>query len=144
MLKSAFRSTPDFARHLGLDPGRSFEVHALRRAMRSSPEGRVAPQIVLALTQSRTVKADPEAGVPEHQFRGGSTVIIDLSPTPRVRYRIVKNVNSDTRPKRTAAFLGRVAADPLWTMALGLDGGERFAALHGLGEGTSSPSTGKR
>jgi hypothetical protein len=134
MLEEAFEATPDFARHLGLAPDRAFEVHALRRAQRSSPDGRVHPQIVLSLTQSRTVEADPEQGVPEHTVSGGSTVIIDLSPSPRVRYRVVKNVDSSRRTARTAAFLGEVATDPLWRLTLGMDGGERFAALHGLAE----------
>lgn len=132
-LKAAFGAMPAFARELGLDPARSFEVHSLRSAMRVSPDGRYVPQVIVALTQSTTVEADPATGTPKHTFRSGSTLVIDLV-VPEVKYRIVKNVQSDNRRERTAAFVRQAAADPLRSLFFGPDRAEPFAALHALAE----------
>lgn len=132
-LEKAFRDTPEFAVHLGLEPDRSFEVHALRRAMRTSPAGRIHPQVIVALTQTTRVAGDPDAGIPPHEFRGGSTLVVELSPRLRVRYSITKRIDSARRRARVADFQGRIAADPLLGIVLGVGGGEPFAALHGNG-----------
>jgi hypothetical protein len=108
-LVKAFVSAPEFAHEVGLDPALPFEVHALRRALRVGPDGSHIPQAIVALTQSQVID-DPEAG--EHLFRGGSTIVVDLSQ-PAVKYRIFKNINSADRRARTAAFVQAVAADPL-------------------------------
>ena len=51
-----------------------FEVHALRRAMRVRPNGRVEPEAIVSLIQSRTVAAD--SGIEPRRVRwspdGGS------------------------------------------------------------------------
>ena len=131
---AAFRRVPAFAAELGLDPTLGFEVHELRRAMRAAPDGRTVPQVVLGLTQSVQLPADAAAGTPAHVFRGGSTLVVDLT-VPAVRYRIVKNLGSARRRSRTAAFVRAAAADPLRALFFAPGRAEPFAALHALAEG---------
>lgn len=137
-LKAAFASVPEFAEELGLDPGRSFEVHALHRALRSRTDGSHVPQVVVALTQSKTVRASKKTGTPKHVFRGGSTLVVDLTaaagddPFQAVKYRIVKHIGSTARQERTAAFFRDAASDPLRGLFTAPDAGEPFAALHAL------------
>lgn len=137
-LKKAFQAVPAFAEELGLEPGRSFEVHALHRALRSRPDGSHVPQIVVTLTQSKTVRASKKTGTPRHVFRGGSTLVVDLAaasgrdPFRAVKYRIVKNIGSEPRRERTAAFFREAAADPLRALFFAPDATEPFAALHAL------------
>lgn len=130
-LKKIFAETPEFASLLGLDPNETFEVHALRRANRVGPDGNPTPQVVVALTQSRTIEFD---GASEpHTFRGGSTIIVDLTK-PRVEYAIIKDINSPTRLQRTMDFLRGALADPVQALLLTPNQPERFAALHALAE----------
>lgn len=130
-LKKTFRKAPEFAAELGLDPKRKgFEVHALRRAVHRSPEGRQVPQVVLALTQSEPVK---KGGLPRYFFRGGSTLVVDLR-APAVRYRIYKSMDSRRRRRRTEEFMRGVQADPLRALLFAHDHEEPFAALHALAE----------
>jgi subtilisin family serine protease len=129
-LEIAFKAVPEFARGLGLMAGRTFEVHELRRAMRVGPDGRNIPQLVVALTQSQVVR---QKGTPSHVFRGGSTLVVDLSH-PAVKYRIVKNINSGERQRRTAAFIREAAADPLRALFFSPTRREPFAALHALAD----------
>lgn len=131
-LKVAFKKVPEFAQGLGLEPLQGFEVHELRPAMRTSPEGRHNPHVIVALTQSRWL--DPKKGdVPGNRFRGGSTLVIDLS-VPAVKYRIVKNINSADRAARTAAFVQAAAQDPLRALFFTPQQGEPFATLHQLSD----------
>jgi hypothetical protein len=132
-LKVAFQEVPQFAAELGLDPLRGFEVHALRHAMRVGPDGRYIPQVVVALTQSINLPEAQQDGTPAHIFRGGSTLVIDLS-VPEVKYRISKNIQSPNRQKRTAAFVREAAADPLRALFFSPDRPEPFAALHALAD----------
>jgi hypothetical protein len=132
-LKTAFKAVPEFAAELGLDPTQAFEVHELRRAMRVGPDGRYIPQLVVALTQSINVKEVKQTGTPRHLFRGGSTLVVDLS-VPEVKYRIIKDVRSTDRQQRTAAFVREVAADPLRGLFFAPDRKEPFAALHALAD----------
>ncbi len=129
-LKSTFKAVPEFATELGLDPTQKFEVHELRRAMRVSPDGKHIPQLVVALTQAQVVKQE---GTPSHVFRGGVTLVVDLS-VPEVKYRIIKNINSPDRQERTAAFIRAAAADPLRALFFSPDRREPFAALHSLAD----------
>jgi hypothetical protein len=99
-LVAAFRAVPGFAAELGLDPAQKFEVHELRCAMRVSPDGRHVPQVIVALTQSRVFEENKESGTPRHVFRGGSTLVMDLSVS-EVKYRIMKNITSQSRQERT-------------------------------------------
>jgi hypothetical protein len=132
-LRAAFRAVPAFATELGIDPARSFEVHDLRPAMRTSPDGRHTPQVIVALTQSTTIAEDRGTGTPRHTFRGGSTLIVDLT-VPEIKYRIVKNIGSADRQGRTAEFVRSVAADPLRRLLFSPDRKEPFAALHALAD----------
>ena len=129
----AFKAVPAFAQELGLDPVRNFEVRELRSAMRVSPDGRHVPQVVVALTQSRLVNEDKNRGTPSYIFRGGTTLVVDLSLS-EVKYRIVKNIKSESRQQRTAAFIREVTSDPLRALFFGQNGLEPFAVLHSLGE----------
>jgi hypothetical protein len=127
MLKNAFRTSPGFVKDLGLDPKIStFEVHALRRASRTSDDGRNVRQLFVALTQVRTVPASGDR--PAFEMRGGSTIVVDLAST-EVLYRIYKNVNSVPRSARAAAFALVNAKDPVRALMLGAND-EPFAALH--------------
>ncbi len=132
-LEAAFQAVPEFATELGLDSKQKFEVHELRRAMRVSPGGKHIPQLVVALTQSIDVKEVKEDGTPRHIFRGGSTLVVDLS-IPEVKYRIVKKITSTGRQNRTAAFVRESTADPLRALFFAPDRREPFAALHALAD----------
>jgi hypothetical protein len=132
-LKNAFKAVPEFAVELGLAPGKSFEVHELRRAMRVGPDGRHIPQVVVALTQSEGVRADKEEGTLRYIFRGGSTLVVDLS-VPEIKYKIVKNIGSVHRRRRTAAFVSKSLSDPLHALFFGPGRREPFAALHALAD----------
>ena len=132
-LVKAFKAVPQFARELGLDPSRGVEVHELRRAMRVSPDGRHIPQLVVALTQSRTIEANKGDGTPGHVFRGGSTLVVDLS-VPEIKYCIFKNIASENRQERTAAFIRAAATDPLRALFFAPNRREPFAALHALAD----------
>jgi hypothetical protein len=140
-LKSAFKATPKFAAGLGIATGErdakldEFEVHALRRSLRTGPGGLQIPQVVLTLTQSRRIDVD---GRP-HTFRGGSTLVVDLL-RPTVMYRIHKDINSkpsadgSSRLDRTVNFLREVQQDPLRALLFATDRREPFAALHVLAD----------
>ena len=132
-LTKGFGAEPAFARDLGLDPHAPFEVHELRRALRTGPGGRLVPQVVVSLTQSVDVPADERSGVPAHRFHGGSTLIVDLTG-PRVLYRIAKRVQSERRRARTAEHLAACHADPLRRLYLAREAEEPFALLHALAE----------
>lgn len=130
-LESIFAKTPEFAATLGLDPSFKFEVHELRRSMRVGPDGQHVPQIIVALTQSRPIEI--EGSAEPHTFRGGSTLVVDLS-TPAVQYAIVKRIDSATREGRTAAFLKEALRDPLRALLIAPNRREPFAALHSLAD----------
>ena len=125
-LEKAFAEDQAFAEDLGLDPKKGFEVHALRRAARTTDDGRNVRHLIIALTQSRKVAATRDA--PEVTMRGGSTLVIDLAAT-QVNYRIYKRVNSDARTARAQAFAAANAGDPVRRLLLGAND-EPFAALH--------------
>jgi hypothetical protein len=135
-LKTAFAAVPEFAGELGLDltdPKATFEVHELRPAMRMSPDGRHVPQVVVALTQSKRIDPKRPVDAPGNRFRGGATLIVDLS-VPEVKYGISKSIASRPRQERAEAFARAAAADPLRALFLSPPGREPFAALHFLAE----------
>lgn len=136
-IERAFKAVPEFRKHLGLSAG-EFEVHQLRAAMRGGADGRYVPQVIVALTQTVTVPADEENGVPAHKFHGGSTLIVDLV-AKTVKYRIVKNSDSETRRARTAAFVHEAKADPLRGLFFAPDRRNPFAALHSLADDVAGP-----
>lgn len=138
-LKKAFAATPKFAAELGVDTKGNdptlldFEVHELRRSLKTGAGGQQVPQLVLALTQSREIKVEGR----QYTFRGGSTLVVDLSK-PEVKYRIVKNIKSKSRLERTANFLRGVSQDPLRALLFAPERREPFAALHTLADDDGS------
>ena len=133
-LAKAFAAVPEFAKELGLDPTLgSFEVHALRRAMRTDDNGKTVPQVIVALTQTRKIR---KKGMPDYFFRGGSTLVVDLA-RDKIKYRIVKNINNGPRRERTDVFVHEAAGDPLRALFFGPDRNEPFAALHALADDMS-------
>lgn len=130
--EDAFETSPGFRRSLGLEPG-SFEVHALRRAMRARPTGAVEPEAIVSLTQTRRVRPDPDTGTSGHDRVGGVTMIVNLSTPALPRYRIVKAMDDEARQAATASFAATNDADPLRQLYLASDH-ERFAALHHLAD----------
>ena len=132
---TAFETSRRFRPSLGLADG-PFEVHALRRAMRARPNGRVEPEVIVSLTQSQQIPADDEAGTAAHRVLGGVTLIVNLSRPDLPRYRIVKGMANEGRRQAMADFALANAADPLRQLYLAPgDGREQFAALHHLAEG---------
>jgi len=127
-LVTAFQTDPSFAKAIGLDPKLPFEVHELRRASRVRADGRVVPQVIVALAQARSIQVP---GASPHVFRGGSTLIVDLA-RPEIQYAIYKRVDNLEREAQTAAFIGNAASDPLRALLIAADGAEPFAALHAL------------
>jgi len=79
-----------------------FEVHALRSAQRVGPDGDVLNQLIISLTQQRTVPIDGT----DHKmtFRGGCTLILDLK-TFRVQYCIMKSIVDDQRLERQKKYV---------------------------------------
>lgn len=124
MLADSLAKDREFAKKLGLNPDLPVEVHELRRSLRTSPDGRTTPQIIVGLVQSKNIDVD---GV-SHTFLGGATVVVDLG-TPEIQYVIHKSVDSETRQARTAAFLRANAQDSLRQLLLA-PGGNPFVALH--------------
>ncbi len=65
-------------RDLGLDENTpSFEVHSIRQASQVNADGKLVPQMIVALTQSRSVPATND--VPAFERRGGATLVVDLA-----------------------------------------------------------------
>ena len=137
MLEQLKTLPPEFATLLGLDSSIDFEVHELRRSMRVGPDGQHVPQVMVALTQSRPIKI--EGSTEDRTFRGGSTLIVDLSK-PAIDYAIIKRidgrtrVDGKTREERTTAFLTDALKDPLRALMIAPDQKEPFAGLHALAD----------
>jgi len=120
------------AEFLGLDPGKSFEVHTARFVLRPSPDGYIDPQFLVGILQERRIPIDPERpGAGLMPFEGGCTLVADLRRL-RIRYCIRKKVTSAAREERQQAYAraregsSRVyfgGADPL-------SDAEPFAAMH--------------
>ena len=129
-IEKLLEQVPEVAVKLGLDPNHGFEVHSLHRSLRVGPDGQYLPQIILALTQTRRLTLN---GTDEpHDFRGGTTIIIDLAKVA-IQYAIVKRLNSETREERTIAFMKQAMQDPLQRLLL-TPSQEPFGALHTLGD----------
>ena len=77
----------------------TFEVHAVRPALRVSPDGTIMKQMIMILAQRRTVRLDPaEPDSPTFDFRGGSTLIFDLEGNePSLRYAITRPIGDQSR-----------------------------------------------
>ncbi len=89
---------------LGIDCEKSFEVHSMRIAYRSNPNGGVTPQLLLGLLQSTSVPVQPtEPNGPEMSFEGGCTLVVDLRAR-KVSYCIRKRLQSPARITRQQQF----------------------------------------
>jgi hypothetical protein len=106
-----------------------FEVHSVRPARRSTPEGAVRTDLIAVITQRRWVAGSMPGG--GFWFRGGCTLVLDRgNRAAPVRYCITKPVWNTERAAREASFAA--AAEPhLHEMYFGAAGeAEPFAFLH--------------
>ena len=102
--------------------GYMFEVHSVRPVRRRGPGGEEVDNIVLSLTQTRTV---PRNGI-NYNMPGGCTLLLDLE-TKSLRYAISKSVAD---PRRVAAFERFIDGD-ISAAAVGLTKSkEPIAQLH--------------
>lgn len=118
----------------------TFEVHAVRPALRVTPDAVIVKQMVMIVTQRRQVPVNPDdPDSPKFDFRGGSTLIFDLEgDLPSLRYAVTRSIDdaqrlSDIREYRRSKgqdFLGLRGA----YFGTGDDGAEHarepFALLH--------------
>ena len=110
-------------------------MHTLRRAMRARPNGRVDPEVIVSLTQSRRTPADRATGTPAYQRLGGATMIVNLAESELPRYRIVKPVSDPERQQAAFRFHAANEADPLRSLYL-VPRTDQFALLHHLADRT--------
>lgn len=85
------------------------------------------------MAQAKKVKEVKNDGTPGYFFRGGSTLIVDLT-RGEIKYQIVKSIKSDKRQERTADFVREATRDPLRSLFFSPDRPEPFAALHSLAD----------
>lgn len=112
--ESEASTRPEFSRVTGLDISLSspleglrlrrsgmpsWEVHAVRPALRVTPDSQIVKQLIITVAQRREVQIDPrspELGI--FDFRGGSTLIFDLEgENPTLRYAITRPIGDDER-----------------------------------------------
>lgn len=112
--ESEVSTRPEFSRVTGLDISLSspleglrlrrsgmpsWEVHAVRPALRVTPDSQIVKQLIITVAQRREVQIDPrspELGI--FDFRGGSTLIFDLEgENPTLRYAITRPIGDDER-----------------------------------------------
>ena len=112
----------------------TFEVHSFRGAQRVGPDGDTVDEVVIALTQSRSVGLTEQDDTQSFLFRGGCTLILDLK-TLRLKYVVNKYIdNRDRRLDRQRAYRTGEAGASLRATYLGRperdDSNEPFALLH--------------
>jgi hypothetical protein len=112
---------------LNLKPGKNakyrFEVYSARRARRATPDGDVVNQVIVTLTQQRTING--------LTFRGGCTLIFGLDETLPLRYAIaVKRIDDEARWQRQRDFMVDANARSLNATYFSSTS-EQFAHLHG-------------
>lgn len=87
----------------------TFEVHTLRGAHRVGPDGNSLNQVIISITQKRTVALDKDVDLdalkgkkkkdePQFKFRGGCTLILDLQDLS-LRYAIKKTIGDKVDPQ---------------------------------------------
>lgn len=92
------------AEYMGLDPGKKFEVHTARFALRTKPDGGVVPQLLVTVLQTAEVPADAgDPDGPKMIFEGGSSIVADLQQKV-VRYCIRKKLTSKGRLAQQQGF----------------------------------------
>lgn len=150
------------AAHLVLDKGKKdslyrnekgvplLEVHSVRPARRIGPDGQTIEELVIEITQRRRGYYDPEiqrkvdAGeinppAPEFIFRGGCTLLVDLS-TAKVRYCIYQNIMSEDRLRRMREFLKNGFGPSLRATYFGDSCKEYYRQLTRQEKGEKSPT----
>jgi hypothetical protein len=131
LIQKVWADDTDIAKPLGIDPALPFEIHELRRAERTGPDGRPHPQMIVAITQQRDIEV---AGASQPmKFHGGATIVIDVK-TPQLKYAIRKSIGQQEREQQTKAFLENGLKNPLMAMLLDPNRLDRFAALHALAD----------
>jgi hypothetical protein len=114
----------------------TFEVHAVRPALRVSPDGTIMKQMIMIVTQRREVLIDPDnADGGKFDFRGGSTLIFDLDGNePSLRYAITRSIADEQRLAEIRAYRKAKSADSLTLRETYFgppkEAGEPFALLH--------------
>ncbi|MEO8590250.1 MAG: hypothetical protein ABI432_12830 [Flavobacteriales bacterium] len=107
-----------------------FEVHQVRTAFRSRPDGTLLNHALLTLTQRRTIRT---ADGSSYQFRGGSTLIVDLD-TLTLRYCIRCPITDEERRTATEEYVMNELPVGVRARFFGNDAtarNEPFAFLHG-------------
>lgn len=121
------------AEYMGLDPGKKFEVHAARFALRTKPDEGVVPQLLVTVLQADEVPADAsDPNGPQMVFEGGSSLVADLRRRV-VKYCVRKNLKSKTRLAQQQGFCMAQMTSPRSTYVdTRPDHAERepFALLH--------------
>jgi hypothetical protein len=116
----------------------TFDVHQVRASMRVAPDGRLQKSIVVVITQRIPVFSDRNPGEPGEDgekpafwFRGGATVVIDADQAePRIRYVIMKSMESGRRLAIQRETSGGGFVVPLRESYFGFSAREPFAMLH--------------
>jgi hypothetical protein len=72
------------------------EVHKIRPVFRVGREGKITEQVLVSLTQTFRVM---EGSLEGARFRGGCTIILNMSNDYKVEYIIYKKINSNNRFK---------------------------------------------
>jgi len=118
---------PDEFEGLRDDTGRPrFEVHSVRPARRSSPNGDIRTDIIAVITQQRNVR-NKNGGT--FRLRGGCTLVLDRRQgMPPIRYAITKPVYRD--PKQVFDYSQSRLGRSLNDLYFGDSQGEPFALLH--------------
>lgn len=118
--EAASEASTEFRVGFGLAEG-NIEVHTLRRAMRARPNGRIDPELMVSLTQTR------------RGLIGGATLVMNPAESMRPRYRIVKKIDDQERQDATARFRAANEADPLRRLLVAPESNQ-FALLHQLAD----------
>ena len=137
-LETRFRNDKRLAEGLGLtldQPAEKFEVHSLRLAERTGPDGRRVDDAIVEVTQRRPLYEDGQAcAVPGQWFRGGCTLVVRRD-TGELRYCINKHIANENRRQRQREFVSRgVGVGLRATYFSGALEGEPFAMLHRAAE----------
>ncbi len=114
--------------------GASFDVHAVRPALRVSPDGAIMKQMVVVITQTLDVALNPDDPNSERfDFKGGCTLVFDLAGKPSLRYAITRGNSDLQRLEETRAHRRRRASEGLSlrdTYFGGREQAEPFCMLH--------------
>ena len=92
---------------LNFKGGRPIEVHSIRPAFRVGREEKQLEQVIITLTQRHSVSGGDYDG---HNFRSGSTIVLNLSANLNADYIIVKNINNKRRIKNQLDYQLRKTA----------------------------------